>query len=255
MTTLPIVLGSGFVSTVKINESVKVGQVIAAKTPDVEHVINLSKELSVPIEKAGKYLKKNPGETISAGDILAVKKGRFGISEKKFISKVSGVVGRYERDTGNLVLIEKSNVENHIDIVSPVDGIVVMCNNGKIVLGTEKQVYTCLSISGGSATGEIFVLEDSSSTSLYYDLDSRAVGKIIVGRNFTRDIIIKSIGIGALGIVGTKIESQDIDYLKGRHKDIPIFEVDDRTLDELKIWKGKKIYLNNLENVILFLHA
>ena len=37
-----------------------------------------------------------------------------------------------------------------------------------------------------------------SEISLYYDLDSQAVGKIVIGGEFARDIIIKGIGMGVL---------------------------------------------------------
>ncbi len=256
MVTLPIALSSGFVPIVKINDSVKVGQVIAKKTPSVERIINLSTELSVPKDQAGKYLRKNPGEMVMAGDILAVRKSRFGLTEKKLISRMEGVMSRYERDSGNLILVSKTAAGNYIDIVSPVDGIVLMCDNDKIVLGTERQVYSCLKVTGGSVFGEVYVLEEprDNALSLFYALDRRAVGKIIVGRDFPRDILIKSIGIGALGIVGTNIRDEDIDYLAQRHSKIPIFEVDNNTIEEVIRWKGK-IYLNSQEKVILFLHA
>lgn len=255
MTSLPIVLSSGVVPTVKIGDGVKVRQVIARKASHAEYIINLKDKLAVPIEKVRKYLRKNPGDQIKTGDVLAVRKSRFGFREEKLISNVTGLIARYERDTGNLVVVVEGD-GNTTDIVSPVDGIVTMCDNEKIVLGTERNVYIGRKATGGSVIGEAFIIEDAfREISLYYALDNRAVGKIILGRDFTRDILIKSAGMGVIGIVGTEIRNEDIEYLSQRNMEIPIIEVDDNTIDLAIRWKAKRFYLNSQEKVILFLHA
>ena len=128
-----------------------------------------------------------------------------------------------------------------------------MCNNNIIVVGADKDFYLGTKGVGESARGEIFILE--SDISLYYALDSRAVGKIIVGGNFSRELLTKSIGMGVIGIVGTNIIDADIEYLTSRNMLAPIIEVDNTTIEKIIQWKGKKIYLNSLEKQILLLHA
>lgn len=264
MTTLPILLSAGFVPLVKKNDTVKAGQIIAQKVFHKECIINLAQQFSESSEKVRKYLRKKPGDSVKVGDVLAVKRSFMGVREEKAISRVEGTIARYERDAGNLIITLATETRVS-DIVSPVDGIVTMWDNDKIVIGTDKDVYPGRKGAGEAGMGEIFVLDgafsqqDTSSQeseiSLYYALDSRAVGKIIVGGNFPRDLLIKSIGMGAIGIIGTEIRNEDIEYTSGRHMQVPIIEVDNNTVEKIIQWKGKKIYLNSPEKLLVLLHA
>lgn len=265
MTTLPIVFSSGVTPSVSVNDSVQIGQVIARQAIQKEYIVNLADEFEASSNKVRKYIKKKPGEKINAGDILAVKKGFLGLSEDKLVSKVAGIFSRYERDTGNLVIATENGL-SYTDIVSPVEGIVTICDNDKIVIGTDKDVYTGRKSAGGSTIGEVFVLDGafrneseaeagSSDISLYYTLDSRAVGKIVVGTNFPRDLLIKCIGMEAAGVIGTEIRNEDIEYLMQRRMQVPIIETDFNTISKIQQWKNKKIYLNSQERVLILLHA
>lgn len=264
MTTLPIIFSPGDNVFVKVNDVVKAGQVIVQKVKRKEFVVNIGDELSVSFDRARKYLRKKPGDKINEGDLIAVKRSFFGLNQDKLISKVSGVFSRYERDTGKLIIVCDTDL-TYTDIVSPVDGIVTMCDNDKIVLGTERGIYRGTKGTGGSATGEIFVLDSAfipegstdpeSEISQYYDLDSRAVGKIVVGASFPRDLLIKCIGMEAIGIVGTEISDDVIAYLDQRKMEAPILEVDKATINDILQWKNKKIYLNSREKEIVLLHA
>lgn len=264
MTTLPVILSAGFVPLIKGDDTVRAGQIIAKKIFYKECIINIANEFFVSTEKARKYLRKKPGDKINVGDVLAVKKKFLGLSVRKVISRVEGVISRYERDSGNL-FITLGEEEEVVQIVSPVDGIITLCDNDKIVIGTEKDVYKGRKGAGNAGQGEVFVLEDAflqngseqkeSEISLYYALDSRAVGKIIVGRNFQRDLLIKSIGMGAIGVIGTEIRNEDIDYVSNRRMNVPLIEVDNDTIEKVIKWKGKKIYLNSPEKLLVLLHA
>lgn len=264
MTTLPIEFASAVILKVSPNDQVKVGQIIAQAKPQTDYVIDLINEFSSPADKVRKYLRKNPGDHISKGDVLAVKKNFLGMSEERIISKVSGNFVRYERDTGKIIITidTEKNIE---DIVSPVDGVVQMCDNNKIVIAVDKDVYLGTKSTGGNASGEIFVLDKAfpkeekptreSDISLYYDLDSRAIGKIIIGGDFPRELLIKSIGMGVAGIIGTNISDEDIEYLSRRHLQVPIIEIDINQIKEITKWKNKKLYLNTPEKSIIVLHA
>lgn len=264
MTTLPIVLSSGYIPLIKKDDVVCAGQIVAQKITYKEFIANVVKQLEISPEKARKCLCKKPGDKVELGDVLAVKKGFLGLSEEKILSKVSGIFSRYERDSGNIYI--KVETEKYVsDIVSPVDGIVAMCDNNKIVIATDKDVYVGINGVGESAQGEVFVIEDAfshegksaeeSEISIYYALDSEAIGKIVVGNIFSKDLIIKCIGMGAVGIIGTKIRDEDLKYISFRHLQVPILVVDNDTIEKVIKWKSKKIYLNSQEKIILFLHS
>lgn len=264
MTTLPIFISSEYTSHVKVNDIVSSGQLIAQRISYDEFIINVAKGLDVSLEKARKCLIRKPGERIEVGDVLAVKKGFLGLNQEKIRSKVKGIFSRYERSTGNIIISADS--DKHVfDIVSPVDGVVTMCDNNMIEISTDKDVYVGKKGIGDTVQGEVFVLEsafskdgkttDESEISLYYALDSDAVGEIVVGSYFSKDLLIKCIGMGAVGIVGTEIRDQDLEYIANRNIKVPIIEVDNDTIEKVTRWKGKRIYLNSQEKIILFLHS
>jgi hypothetical protein len=255
MTALPVLLLSCCVPRVKNGDPVKAGQLIAQRILHKECTINIADELNESCEKARKYINKKPGDNVKAGDVLAVRKNFLGFKERKVVSRVEGIFSRYSRDSGN-IFIELTTEADVTDIVSPVDGIVSLCNNDRIVIETDKDILPGRKGAGGNGQGEVFVLETpKSEISLYYALDSRAVGKIIVGRNFQRDLLIKSIGMGVTGIIGTEIEDSDLEYISSRNMQVPLIEVDNDTIEKIIKWKGKKIYLNSLEKLLILLHA
>jgi len=257
MTSLPIAISPGVVSLVKINDRVSVGQAIAKRSIKKDYVVNLVDQFSESPDKVRKTLRKKPGDSVNEGDLLAVKKNLFGFREEKILSRVAGVFSKYERDTGKIIIeLGSSSGDEYTEIVSPVDGIVIMCDNEKIVIGTEKDVYLGRKGGRGSVIGEMHLLNsDVNEISLYYALDNNAVGKIVVGRNFPRDILIKCAGMGVSGVIGTEIRNEDLTYLSNRRMQLPIIEVDTDIIERITKWKSKKIFLNSQEKAIIVLHA
>src|SRR3712207_4352849 len=101
MTALPILLPYGFSPLVKQNDVITAGQKIAQNTAPQEEIINIAKELRISLRKAKKVLKKNPGDAIKQGEVIALKKKFFGIQKEAVISKINGTIVKYERDTGD----------------------------------------------------------------------------------------------------------------------------------------------------------
>ncbi len=263
MTSLPITLRRGSIPVVKVNDSVKIGQTIAHEASVFDYVIDLVSDLSISPGQARKILLKKPGEDVSEGEVIAINKKLLGLREEKLVSKVSGKFTRYDRDSGKVVIETYAKTAPE-KIVSPVEGIVLMCNNDTIVIGTGNYVFQGAKGTGGDTAGEIFILNDalpdestalSSEITKYYTLDFNAVGKIIVGRAFSRDLLIKSIGMGAKGIIGEYIDDEELDYIKRRKLKVPVLEVGSDTIKEITKWKTKKLYMNAEEKTIIFLHA
>lgn len=263
MTSLPITLHPSAEPVVKVNDEVKIGQTIALKTSRNEFIIDLVNDLSVSPDQARKILLKRPGEDIARGEVIAVLKKLLGLQEEKLVSRVTGKFVRYDRDSGKM-FIETGQPSRVSNIISPVDGIVTMCNNDTIVIDTRNFVFGGTRGAGGKTTGEIFILSDTlpddpsaltSEITKYYTLDFNAVDKIIIGRDISHDLLIKSIGMGVKGIIGASIDDTDIEYIKRRKLNVPVLEVEPGTLEEIKKWKTKKIYMNAQERTIIFLHA
>jgi len=252
MTSLPVLLPDGFSSLVSIGDTVTVGQTIAHKEEKEEEIINISTELSIPLGKVKNVLKKKPGDPVAIGEVIAVKKSFFGFDQDSLVSKVDGIISRYERNTGNLAIRTSGRAVSK-KIISPVDGTVSLCDNNTIVIDTAKDVVAGTKAIGKSVTGDVFLLEDTAN--VLYHLDRRAIGKIVVGGNLTREVLTKAIGIGAIGIVGTNISDQDLEHISQKHQQIPVLEIDTHAKEVIATWKDKKIFLDSQSKTIIFLHV
>ncbi|MEK7571282.1 MAG: hypothetical protein AAB553_03325 [Patescibacteria group bacterium] len=260
MTALPVPLPPGFSPKVHSHDSVTVGMVIAQKTARVEEVVNVAGELQIPLSQVKKVLKKNPGDMVAVGDIVALKKSWFGLKKRAIVSTIDGIVLRYERGTGNL-FVRTGGLGESKEIVSPVDGVVSLCDNKQIVIKTDKNVLVGKRGYGESGDGEVFVLtasfdrSDPDGTNSLYHLDSQAMGKVVIGKVFSREILIKGLGVGAKGFIGLHFADDDVEYLAKRSMSMPLIEVDESQLQRLVQWKGKRLFLEPQSNSIIMLRS
>lgn len=247
MTTLPIILPDGFTPDVNVGDNIIIGQTIASKKSTGEEIVNIQQELSVSRSQVKKILKKSPGDSVSIGDILAQKKSFFG-GVTTLRSKAEGTVVRYERDSGNLVI--KTGSDSVISsLFSPVDGSVSLCNNKEIKIDTDKNVFIGIDSTGTNGEGKVLILRESDP----YYLNSQCIDKIIVGQSFSREMLLKGIGIGVTGIIGTDISEKDLEYLNDKRFKAPVIKVDDKSLDKIIEWSGKKVFLDaEKRSIILF---
>jgi len=258
MIALPILLPDGFTSLLSVGDTVAIGQALAERTTSSEEVINIAEELGLPLHAVSKTLMKNPGESVNAGDILALKKHFPGWKKEAIVSKVQGTISRYERDTGKLV-IQTSYQSLTENIPSPVDGVVALCDNEKIVINTNKNIAAAIASSGKSAVGEIFILEESftgeATDSLVFRLGSGAVGKIVVAGALPREALMKGIGMGGVGVIASNIAEEDMAYLGQKNISTPVMAINHDILKKLVMWKGKKVFMDAPSKSIIFLHG
>lgn len=249
MTSLSVHLPHGFVTTVSPGSPVHVGQAVARRQAAQEEVINVPTHLSLSPAKAKRTIRKNPGEVVKEGDILAIKKRFFGLDTAILRSRVQGVVLRYERDSGNLI-IRTSLGNTAEELFSPVDGVIALCDNEKIVINTDKHLVSNGLAVGESAQGELFLLRNSFAEgvddgSLLFQLGTNAIGKIVVGKKFTREVLAKGIGMGILGAIGMEIADEDFGYFSAKFPTFPILTVDEVIMRDLIGWEGKTIFLDS----------
>jgi hypothetical protein len=66
-------------------------------------------------------------------------------------------------------------------------------------------------------------------------------------------MLLKGIGLGVVGIIGTEILEEDLEYLETRHHTIPVIEVDSESAKKIASLKGKKVHMDAQVRVILFI--
>ena len=264
MSLLSILL-NGFVPKVKTGDTVVSGQVIATKKgrgKDIE--INVVETLNIKPGEVVKFILKRPGDRVEEGGLIAAKKGTLGIGGKGIISKVTGTVLKIDEDLG-IVYIRSSQTRfdsarrdyRGEDIFSPVDGVVELCDNKKIAIKTHKDAILADKVSGkGIVWAQTILLgkaeADPDSIGVDpSDLNGKIRGKIILGRFFQREAISKALGIGALGIISQNISDEELEDLRKKNIDTPIFIINEENFEKLVKYNGKKIYADAQNCVII----
>jgi hypothetical protein len=247
MTALPIELPDGFVPVITEGALVIPDQVLAQKEAPKEEIVNVLQGLNISRHQARKSLKRNPGDQIHPGDIVAVKKNLFGKVQATVISQIEGTILRYERDTGNLV-VQVAIAPASLEIISPVAGKVSLCNNKEIVVETDDAIISDGVALGKTAEGTLFVFKESfeeknSSHTLYY-LDGKAEGKIVLVQTLTRDLLIKGDSIGVRGFLSVLISDEDVEYVVQKEITLPVLEVTESLVSTLHSWENKKVMVD-----------
>lgn len=247
MTSLPILLPEGFSPLVSAGAKVIRGQKLAQKHAPQDQSVNIMEALKLSRAQARRALRKNPGDRVEPGDVLAVKKSLFGKVKGSVTSGISGSILRYERDTGNLV-VRTDYQSSSLELISPVAGTVYICNNKEIVLHTAHALASEGVALGKSAEGELFILNesftDTSADNTLYYLDRRAVGKIVLVHTLTREVLTKGNTIGVKGFICIVIGPEEIIFTQEKKTQLPILEINEDIAEKLDHWKKKKVMVD-----------
>lgn len=253
MPCLSINLQTGFNPLVSQGDKINPGQIIARRLSSQEISLNIAEELDVPINKAMQYLKKNPGDSFKEGEILAIRKGFLGSTIAKIVASASGYVTKIERNTGEIFIKPETDSEVVEEtIVSPIEGTVSLCNNEKILIECAKNTFVGTLGTSGEHSGEIFVLEHSETVESY-QLRAETIGKIVIGKYFSREVLLKGESIGIAAIIGTKILEKDLEYLKSRKVELPVIEIEESTYKSLVKYHNKKAFVSGSLKTIIIL--
>lgn len=247
-------LPDDFLPTIRQAEPVLAGQILATKSVPKEYSVNIAKQLNVSPHSISKYLKKNPGDVVMPGDVLAVKKKILG-SKSRVVCKIAGSLSRIDRSTGEIFLtpIDKESVEVET-IISPIEGIIALCNNEKILIETTKDFIEGVKGIGEHIERELFFLHDYETVNSFH-LQAEVIGKIVVGNYFPKEVLAKAASIGVSGVIGTKILDGDMTYLWERNLLLPIVEILPEDMVKLKKWNNKKTYMSGKAKTVILLHV
>jgi hypothetical protein len=248
MTLLPILLPEGFSLKVSVGDKIAAGQVLAeGQGKPQEEIIHLAQRLKLVPQKAIQSLKKNLGDSVSVGEVLAAKKSL--LSSKQIISKFSGIIIRIDETSGDLVIRISGGAQTPKSLNSPVAGTVQSFDNGKVVLKTDKETILALDGVGGESEGKIEYLADSDETKL----DAQIKGKILLTKAIDRVYVFKTIGLEAVGIITEDLEDVDFIDLEEKHIRMPILQVSEEDFKKLIKESQKNIYLFGKNKCIIIL--
>ncbi len=243
MTLLPVLLPEGFTPKISVNDKLTAGQIIAEKKERaIEEVVHISQILKISPQKITRVLRKNLGDSIAKGDLIAVKKGALRIGARKIISEFSGTIVKIDEEKGDVLIHTGTGDRNLVTIISPVDGTVEICNNEKIVIKTEKEALLAKRAGGQEARGELFLIEDEDID--FSKITAEVSQKIVLGKNFAKGSIFKMFALGALGAIGTQIRESDFEDLEEKGIKSPIAQIEEKDFDKLTKHNKKQVYLD-----------
>jgi hypothetical protein len=248
MTLLPILLPEGFEVKVSAGQKIAAGSVLAEGQGQAhEEIINLAGQLKLSPQKAVKALKKNLGDSVSSGEVLAVKKSLFG--SQKIISKFSGIIAKIDEASGDLVIRVSGDEAKKNTIACPIDGIIDSLDKQKIVIKTDKQAFLATDGVGAEKEGELLYIPDFNGNKL----NDKVEDKIILAENVDRVAVFKAIGLDASGVITKNLEDIDFIDLENKNIRIPILEVNEEDFQKLIKEIGKKLYLFGKKKSIIVL--
>ncbi len=203
---------------VLVNEGdvVRPDQVVAeALIPGPLQTIKLAELLGVEAREVGTFFRKQIGDPIAKGEVIAETKGFFGMFKSSVTSEAMGTVEAISELTGHILVREPAipvqitaYIEGRIDEVKPGEGAVVETRGAMVqgIFGIGGERHGAIRVAVGSHRDTLDVNHIQPS-----DKDKILIG----GSGVTLAGLQKAAEIGAAGIVAGGIRDSDLTAFLG----------------------------------------
>lgn len=189
--------------------------VARAQVPGEPHVINVAYELGIIAEDLARFMLKKRGDAVEKSEMLALKKGFFGLFKSECLSPYTGTVELISEQSGQVIIREspvpvevKAYISGTIEKVTPKQGVVVK---------TPAVYIQGIFGIGGETSGELMMMSKTyTDVSDSTDITGKCAGKILVfGALVNITSLRKAIEIGVKGIIVGGIMGTDLKNLLG----------------------------------------
>ncbi len=253
---------------VSLGEKVEPATAVArTELPGNAQVVRAAQMLGVEVRDLPNALRKQVGDRIAKGELLAETRSFFGLFRSVLNSPVAGVLEAVSDTTGNLTVREApipvevpAYVEGVVVEVMPEEGVVVETHGAMIQgifgVGGERQGRLRLAVSSPDQ-----VLDENA-------VPADSQGEILVGGSLvTGGALRRAAAVGAVGIVaGGIIDRELVDYLGHDigvaitgHEEIPLtvvitegfgeIHMAERTFQLLKALEGQRASVNGATQI------
>jgi len=215
---------SGDKVSIKEGESIKKGQEILTKSGShITHSFYLPEGIDVQVSKLKEHINCIDGELVEKGDVLVERVMPGGLSVKKVVSPVQGVVDLSRLKSGYLDIlgeeeetIVKSSFEGVVEGIDPIDGINVI---------SDAYALDLLSISDANnrgkkdrrIVGEFTVIGNGRDLVLKADEESYRDKVVFTGKYLHPELLYDLFQKGALFVL-----TYSMDYMDFRKQGLPV---------------------------------
>lgn len=202
-------------------------------------IIHLAKLLNIANSKIPDYLRKKIGEKISAGEVIAIKKGFFSSSVVK--SPIEGKLVGLDLAKGTISLVKYEKVARE-DLVCPVSGKIITVGKSALEIETNSPIFKAVKGEGPDVAGDLkyIVGDDLAAWDVHDDVEE----SVVLCRSVKEATLIKLQVIGAKGLILVKIKGEI---------ELPWIQVEENVFEKLVHLGGYRVWLRPKEKQIVIL--
>ncbi len=183
--------------------------------PGEVSTLNLVNRLGVAPAELGKFMLKQPGDTVAAGEPIAQTRPLIKWFRTTVKSPLAGTLESVSNVTGQVILRQPARP---VEVLGYVDGTVVQTipDEGAIVETRGAFIQGIFGV-GGECWGELHMLTQAPDTCIAPDeLDDSCSGKVLVaGALLTRALVERARDCGAAAVIGGGIRAHELNDLLG----------------------------------------
>jgi hypothetical protein len=202
MTNISVLLPPDSTVLTHVGDAVTFDTEIArtSQKPTTSQTIQIAESLKFRPSKIFKHLKKNIGDKIYKGDVVATKDAVF--ATKKYIADADGILTSVNHHSGEIVIEYTSGEEKKSSLIALLEGTVNAVEKDKIVFKTSKILSIDLTEAPKDRIGgKVVITDDTNAMQLTMPQIS---GKIIVSSDVSDYVLSKFEALGASYIIVTK---------------------------------------------------
>lgn len=240
--TINLPIPTTFKISVEVGDSIT-NKTLLGKFLPSSHIetIHLAKLLGISNNKISKYLQKQIGEKVKAGDVIAVKKGILSSSIVR--SPINGKLVELDLARGILSLAKYED-EDKEALFSPIAGKVTSISKSFIEIESESLILKSEKAQGREVMGKLRYIQAEKVGILqnYDEIDN----SIVLCQTASEALLVKFSVIGVLGIIMVSFP---------KIKDLTWTQVSEGTFEKLMKFADKKIWLRPNEKQIVILEV
>jgi len=255
---------------VKEGDEVKKGDILFTdEFSEVAYAHNIPFELEIDTEESADVMCRVDGEFITAGEKIAEKLSKGGLSTSKVMAQADGILNLSKIKYGIAEILSEKKKREYaapfnctIARIDTQDAIILQARAMEIVAlassdVVEESPLPDMKYHLPKQLAQFTMIKEGDSVTTLQDINEAVSGKVIyTGRHLQRDIAGKLLSAGAIWLITNSASYDDLEDVNGKVSVIQGFGnmECEKTLHEILIkMKGEHIVLDDLQKRLIFI--